>query len=137
MTKSLSLIVLTLFLSISLAQSGEFTGQGVKAEDVLVQNHKDPSELVRTGHRILSGELTGIGKSVPLGKVTIFVLEKELVEVDDINALQVGSRTIPIQANSDLEELGNTPASEVRSMNAKRKIISSKLIKGLVYKTRN
>lgn len=128
----LTLLAMSLF---SFAQAGEFTGQGVRAEEVLIKNHKDPNELVRTGHRILSGELTGIGKTVPTGKVTIFVLEKELVEVDDIEAIQVGARVVPIGAVSDMEEIKN-PASEVRSLNAKRRVIQSNQVKGLVYKAR-
>ena len=80
------IIFALLFILSSLSFAGDMTGVGARA---LLNGHNiDLDQLTRSGHQLLLGDLTGVGKTIELEKIKIYLTKKDVVVNNQINFIK-------------------------------------------------
>ena len=117
----LKLICITLFYTSTL-MAGEFTGAGAVVESVLQKNNLSIAKLQNEGFKVLLGEVTGAGKSVPLDALEYVVTKKELMRMNDVTHIN-------FKNPSAAKALG-----DIRGLEFNGKRVSIGKIQGVVFK---
>lgn len=118
--KSLLLMITISTLSLS-AWSGEVTGAGRQALQVLRSHNLSVEALKSQGYKVLLGEVTGAGKTINLDRIDMVVTKNKLLKMNQASHIQFKH---PSQARSlkDVQHL---------EFNAQR--VSPGQLKGIIY----
>lgn len=124
------LLLLGFFSSVG---AGEFTGCSV----VLTENDFDVRNLKSTGHVIVEGNLDKAGEKVTLDEVKIIVLAEEVIELKDADSIKLKKVAAPLilHNESSLALAKRVKASDIKFVQVNGQRVSSKQIKGFVYKS--
>ncbi len=110
------------FLFIAPTFSGEITGVGRQALNVLEGHQLDLASLQRQGYKVLLGEITGVGKSIHLDRVEMVVTKRKLFQMRQLSHVEY---IHPSEAKT---------LNDVAHLEFNNNVLRTSQIAGVVYK---
>lgn len=118
--KSLLLLMTISTLSFS-AWSGEVTGAGRQALQVLRSHNINVEALRNNGFKVLLGEVTGAGKTINLDRIDMVVTKNKVLKMNQASHIQF-KHPSPARSLKDVQHL---------EFNSQR--VSPAQLKGIIY----
>ena len=123
-------IIVAIVLSLG-SKAGEFSGAGLRLNEILASKSLSYERLVTTGHEFIEHKSNGTTQDVRLSRVKWLIARHKILALNDISSLKLSNNQV-VKARKD--ELIGAFLSDIKSINIKGNKLSKKDLQVLIIK---